>query len=161
MSERDDARWNPPLVMLRTVRSCPNEFATRRRCDKSWESLAATEDDDVRHCGVCAKDVHFCRTDEETIRHALARHCIAREVPDGSEQPPVIMGRSSTRWTPRQERVLALTMRENAIAWAIGDGVDDDAKQCLSCGFPLPSWAKRCRVCGGEVGAKVVGPPTE
>lgn len=140
--------------MLRTVRSCPNEFAIRRRCDKSWESLAATEDDDVRHCGVCAKDVHFCRTDEETIRHALARHCIAREVPDGSERPPVIVGQSGTRWTPRQEHAVALTDRERGIAWAIGDGVDDDAKQCVSCGFPLPSWAKRCRVCGGDVAPK-------
>ncbi len=160
MNDRDDdERMSPPLVMLRTVRSCPNEFAIRRRCQKSWESLAPTQDDDVRHCGLCAKEVHFCRTDEETIRHALARHCIAREVPDGSERPPVIVGQSSTRWTPRQERAVALTTRERDIAWSIGDGVDDDAKQCVSCGFPLPSWAKRCRVCG-DVAPKASDTPT-
>lgn len=152
MIETTATRWNPPLVMSRTIRSCPNDFAVRRRCDKRWESLAPTEDVDVRHCGVCAKDVHFCRTDEETIRHALARHCIAREVPDGSETPPVVLGHSGTRWTPRQERAIALTIRENDIAWAIGDGVADDATQCPSCGYPLPSRAKRCRVCGGDVG---------
>ena len=63
-----------------TIRNCAASF--RFQCPKLWEKLSPTESPTVRHCSCCDRDVHYCTTDEQTIEHAKAGHCIAREIPE-------------------------------------------------------------------------------
>lgn len=46
-------------------------------CPNRWTSLQTTEDDAVRFCGDCQRQVHFCSTSDEAMEHAKAGDCIA------------------------------------------------------------------------------------
>ncbi len=74
----------------RTIRNCLPAF--RVVCPLQWEALAPTDDPAIRHCARCARQVHYCTTDAETIAHAKAGHCIAREMPDIAGMRAVYMG---------------------------------------------------------------------
>jgi hypothetical protein len=45
-----------------TIRNCPTQF--RFVCPKTWDILALTDTNDVRHCEQCSRDVYFCVSDE-------------------------------------------------------------------------------------------------
>jgi hypothetical protein len=68
--------------------------------------------------------VSFCRTDEETLRHARAGHCIAREEPHGGELPELVIGtpHPPSAITPEQKLASAWHLRENGIADALNNG---------------------------------------
>ena len=133
-----------------TIRNCPTQF--RFVCPKTWDSLTLTDVDDVRHCDQCSRDVYFCVTDEETIAHAKAGHCIAREVPDSSELPAVYVGmpKNVPERTPEQERAGKWFARERAIDDSIKNS--DSIRSCPNCNFPAPPWRVSCRVCRFEIG---------
>lgn len=57
------------------VQNCPRHFLFR--CSKRWEDLTRSEDDRVRHCTECDKDVHLCKTSEEISKAAGHGYCIA------------------------------------------------------------------------------------
>jgi hypothetical protein len=141
------------LIAMKTnlkIRNCPTQF--RFVCPMTWDSLALTEKDDVRHCDQCSRDVHFCVSDEETIAHAKAGHCIAREVPYNSELPAVYVGmpKSVSERTPQQEQAAKWSMRERGIDDSIKNA--DSVRACPKCDFPAPPWRISCRVCGFEMG---------
>jgi uncharacterized protein (TIGR02996 family) len=46
-------------------------------CDKTWADLKTTDDQTVRHCVTCSKNVHFCDTIVDAREHASQGHCIA------------------------------------------------------------------------------------
>ncbi len=46
-------------------------------CPKQWAEMTPTEDDQVRHCGACKRNVHFCDTLDEAKHHAWAGECVA------------------------------------------------------------------------------------
>lgn len=102
------------------VRNCPVEF--RFVCPKTWERLTPTDSIDVRHCDQCQQQVYYCVTDEETIAHARAGHCIARKVPDCSELANVlVIGQADEipKPTLKQEEVEKAMSRESGILDAI------------------------------------------
>src|SRR5262245_14470066 len=45
-------------------------------CDKTWADLEPTNSSQVRHCGACSKNVHFCDNIADARQHAQAGHCI-------------------------------------------------------------------------------------
>lgn len=136
-----------------TVRNCPVEF--RFLCSQRWEDLAATDRPEIRHCDRCDQDVVFCTTDEETIAHARAGHCIARECPDASELPVVHLGRPATarplEVTPSQAEASRRRSREGGIDDAIRNA-GRSPRCCPECSYPAPAWRTTCRVCGFAIG---------
>jgi hypothetical protein len=46
-------------------------------CDRRWDELVATEDNDVRFCEECKQSVHYCDTIEVAREHAWKGNCIA------------------------------------------------------------------------------------
>ena len=112
-----------------TIRNCDRVF--RFQCPQLWTDLSATETADIRHCAVCDREVFFCTTDEETIEHAKAGHCIARELPDDDELPQTYLGEPNNvpDSTPDQEKAAAWSGRERGI---------DDSIQNADAERPLP-----------------------
>ncbi len=133
-----------------TVRNCPPPF--RFKCPKTWDELASTEDPNVRHCDQCQQLVHLCPSDAETIAHAKAGHCIAREIPDNSELPRLVVGQPSEPIECTEQQLSAMRWRSRE------DGVDDSLRNldairsCPKCGYPAPHWRIQCRVCGFAFG---------
>jgi len=141
-----------------TVRNCPVEF--RFQCSRQWEDLTTTGDPLVRHCDRCSNDVYLCTTDEATIAHARAGHCIAREAPDDSERR-LGLGRPTDppEITPTQEAALKWSLRESGIDDSIRKA-RDAPRCCPQCAFPAPAWRTTCRVCGYEMG-RLATPPAD
>ena len=46
-------------------------------CPMFWSKLIKTDDENVRSCLVCKKNVHLCKTDAELKQHVEAGHCVA------------------------------------------------------------------------------------
>jgi hypothetical protein len=137
--------------MNRTIRNCPLPIF-RRVCPERWEKLTPTGDATVRHCDQCNQEVYLCTTDEQTLSHARAGHCIAREIPDESEVPGIYLGRPKyvPPTTPRQEEALRLSRREDGIKDALKNV--RSPRSCPRCHYPAPSWRTVCRVCGEHIG---------
>ena len=144
----------------RTVRNCPLPVF-RKVCPRTWDALTPTTQSTVRHCQQCNQSVYLCVSDEETLDHAKAGHCIARELPDNSELPVMYLGQPRVQPvpTPEQDEALRRLHRER--------GIDDALKNvnatraCAECGFPFPSWRSRCRVCGQNAGPGPIGAATD
>ncbi len=133
-----------------TIRNCDKTF--RFVCPKNWEQLATIEDLSQRYCDRCERMVHLCKSDEETLAHARAGDCIARELPDESELPLMMLG------MPEVEPEETASQR-NALRWTGREAGIDDAlaniqatRCCPQCDYPAPDWRKSCRVCGYEFG---------
>ena len=96
--------------------------------------------------------MYYCQSDAETIEHAKAQHCIAREMPVGSELPQMYLGivRVPVEYTADQERALSWRNRERGIDDAIKNA--DSVRACPECGYPAPPWRLDCRVCGFKMG---------
>lgn len=47
------------------------------RCPLKWESLATTQHEDVRYCGVCDEQVYFYENLEAALRRSGAKRCVA------------------------------------------------------------------------------------
>lgn len=58
-------------------------------CPQLWNRLIPTNNDRVRHCPACNRDVHLASTQEDFSRHRDEGHCIAVRVtePDGTADP--------------------------------------------------------------------------
>jgi uncharacterized protein (TIGR02996 family) len=54
------------------------------RCPKRWDALALTEQEDVRHCGTCARDVYYFESVDDARDAAREGHCVAIDL--GSER---------------------------------------------------------------------------
>ncbi|MCP4787811.1 MAG: hypothetical protein GY903_09765 [Fuerstiella sp.] len=145
-------RWASQLLeTLKTIRNCDVkgfDFV----CPQQWDALQPTADESQRLCTACNELVHLCLTDSETLEHARAGHCIAREIPDSSELPAMYVGRA-TNVPPHTES------QENALEWTHRErGIDDSLKNidaeryCPKCDYPAPDWRTTCRVCGFEFG---------
>lgn len=46
-------------------------------CPQRWGKLQKTDDANVRHCQVCALEVHYCRNETELAAAIAASHCVA------------------------------------------------------------------------------------
>ena len=136
---------------LRTIRNCTVRIETP--CPKRWEELESTTDGAVRRCMVCMADVYFCVSPEETLEHARANHCIARDEPDSSERATVVVGRPSiVEADPAKERASALVRRERGIDRVLAGRFDASSRHCPTCGYPVPGFRQSCWVCGHSMG---------
>lgn len=46
-------------------------------CPQRWDGLTESDNPAVRHCPVCAKDVHYCATSFEVEKAIQANRCVA------------------------------------------------------------------------------------
>ncbi len=63
------------------------------RCQRQWSGLRPTGDDKVRFCEGCARDVHWCASDEELEAHAERGDCVAIDpvyARAAADEPPVL-----------------------------------------------------------------------
>jgi len=137
----------------RTIRNCTVRL--KAPCPRTWESLAPTSNLGVRRCGECGEDVYLCVTDAETLEHARAGHCIAREEPHPSELPRLILGRPtvSVEPTEQQRQAIDFRRREHGITHLVKNGrLRDATRFCPKCNYPVPDFRKTCYVCGFETG---------
>jgi hypothetical protein len=123
------------------------------QCPRRWEELTPSDEPTVKHCSACDQLVFFCVTDEETIAHAKAGHCIARELPDESELPHTYLGQPQEvpPVTEQQDRAERLMLRERGIDDSIKNA-QSSSRCCPRCQYPAPNWRKTCRICGFEMG---------
>lgn len=136
---------------LKTIRTCAVRVETP--CPKRWDALEPTHEDGVRHCSACQSLVYLCVSPEETLEHARRRHCIAREEPDPSELPRMVLGKATVVETePDRELARQLSRRERAIDRVLRAGVDDETRKCPACGYPVPASRVHCFVCEHPVG---------
>ena len=140
------------MKLLRTVRNCRPNIPVP--CPKHWDALSRTADGSVRHCETCDTNVYFCSTDEETLGHARAGHCIAREVPDQSELPKLVLGRPALPVVISNEQGEARQRyaRERAIDDILSWDISAYDRACPACAYPVPNFRSSCRVCGAVVG---------
>jgi hypothetical protein len=136
----------------RTIRNCTVRIDTP--CPKRWDDLQPTAAAAVRHCAVCARDVFLCSSAEETLEHARAGHCIAREEPHPSELPRMVLGLPTVVpvVTNEQERAQAWARRERGINTLLRGRLEAASRPCPDCGYPVPDFRKSCYVCGLEIG---------
>ncbi len=56
-----------------TIRNCIFAF----KCSADWDDLDETEDDSVKFCQGCQREVHFCDTDEQLVLAVKRNKCVA------------------------------------------------------------------------------------
>ncbi len=144
------------MQTTRTIRNCLPVF--RLVCPQRWEELTPTDLPTVKHCGQCDRQVYLCSTDAETITHAQAGDCIAREMPDASDSPRVYVGQpvGLPPVTPQQAEARRIVLRERGVDDAIANA-RRSSRCCPRCRYPAPDWRVECRVCGFEMRRAVAG----
>ncbi len=65
-----------------TIRNC--KFAYR--CSAKWDDLEETDDDEIRFCNDCQKEVFFCDSDETLITFVKLNRCVAILKPNSNER---------------------------------------------------------------------------
>ena len=134
-----------------TIRNCPP--AMKFVCPQRWDDLTSTDSASERFCQERQQTVYLCRTDEETIQHAIAGHCIARQQPDESELPESVLGipeKPVWAYSKSEQRAMDWSLRERGIYDALRNA--DAERMCPECGYAAPDWRTACRVCGCEFG---------
>ncbi len=56
-----------------SIRNCKFAYL----CSTKWDDLQVTDDDDVRFCNACQKEVYFCYDDYELVSGIHLNRCIA------------------------------------------------------------------------------------
>jgi hypothetical protein len=64
-----------------TIRNC--KFAYK--CSAKWDNLQETEDESIRFCDECQKEVFFCDGDDTLISLVKLNRCIAILKPNSKE----------------------------------------------------------------------------
>ncbi len=59
------------------------------KCPQVWQLLTPTEQDGVRYCGECQREVFLCSSEEELQTHAKQNHCVAVGFSPQDENPEV------------------------------------------------------------------------
>ena len=61
-------------------------------CPQKWGKLVKTDNPSIRHCPVCAKDVHYCANRKELEDAIQAKHCIAFKAKHLEKRQSVLLG---------------------------------------------------------------------
>lgn len=56
-----------------SIRNCRFAF----KCDKKWDDLDETRNDNIRFCNTCEKEVYFCNDDSELAQNVRLNRCVA------------------------------------------------------------------------------------
>ena len=62
-----------------TIRNCIFGF----KCSAIWEDLQETEDEAIKFCNSCQREVHYCSDDFELGTAVRLNRCVAIEKDDG------------------------------------------------------------------------------
>ncbi len=65
-----------PLWNEESKISCEFTF----RCPRQWETFGLTDQENVRHCSVCDRDVHLVTSEDEFRHQAQEGRCVALKV---------------------------------------------------------------------------------
>jgi len=60
-----------------TIRNCTFAF----KCTMNWNELSETDEDSIRFCQNCQKEVFFCNTDEELAEAIKKNKCVSLIAP--------------------------------------------------------------------------------
>ncbi|HEX4947371.1 MAG TPA: hypothetical protein VFZ34_11930 [Blastocatellia bacterium] len=131
--------------MQKTIRTCEVKF--RKKCPQLWDDLKATENEAVRFCEECSKNVYYAKTDEEALNFAEQGYCIAKERIIG-QQKKMVLGKPrkpmSRQAIEEMERVRLDSNKDIALS-----NIQYTEMRCSECGYPIfPRWRKNCLVCG-------------
>ncbi len=89
-------------VLIRNCARVRGEDFFDYKCPLKWDNLAATEQDGVRFCDQCQREVYLVATDEELGRAVRLNQCIAMEIPEDLQarayraNSPFLMGRPNS-----------------------------------------------------------------
>jgi uncharacterized protein (TIGR02996 family) len=108
-----DAGWRA-RVARPPIEGCP---AFDFRCPKRWDALALTDQATVRHCGTCAKHVHYFENVDDAREAAREGHCVA-------------IGLGSERW---EDDFVDIGTR----CWSCSRRIVSNARFCPHCGAGL------------------------
>jgi len=71
------------------IRNCQIRYA----CANDWDGLGKTQNDAVRHCSSCERDVYLCRTETELHQAMIDNQCVAIKIYDASkDQEAMLLG---------------------------------------------------------------------
>ena len=56
-----------------TIRNCTFAF----KCNARWEKLEQTENDEIRFCDDCQKEVFLCLDDDILVKNVMLNRCVA------------------------------------------------------------------------------------
>jgi hypothetical protein len=79
------------------LRNC--EFAFK--CDADWHEMDKTQNEKIRFCNACKKQVHHCETDNELLQAIKSNLCVAIPAPYASITGQMLAG--SMRFKPLKE----------------------------------------------------------
>ena len=64
-----------------TIRNCKFAF----KCSASWDSLEETDEEDIRFCNDCQKEVFFCENDDILVELVKLNRCVAILKPNSNK----------------------------------------------------------------------------
>ena len=56
-----------------TISNCSFAY----KCQMQWENLYETENENIKFCKDCQKEVHYCETDEELLEAIKRNKCVS------------------------------------------------------------------------------------
>ncbi len=65
-----------------TIRNCKFAF----KCSAKWDELQETEDDSIKFCDDCQKEVFFCENDDDLVAQVRLNRCVAILKPGSNER---------------------------------------------------------------------------
>jgi len=66
-----------------TIRNCTFAY----KCEMKWDELDETEEDEIKFCKGCQKEVYLCETDEDLTKAIKRNRCVAIFYPSRVEGP--------------------------------------------------------------------------
>ena len=75
-------------------------------CPQRWGNLKKTDDANVRHCQVCAREVHYCRNETALAAAIAESHCVAFVVqaPDKPKKMKLLGDPSGLKYLPQKPK---------------------------------------------------------
>ncbi len=130
------------------IQNCPPEI--KEPCPVAWESLKSTDNENVRFCKVCDKNVYFCKDSEEVSLHAGLNHCVAMNHQVGLDLPILFLGKPrQVEYTERQMADSKVDMKQMCRSAVLVD-LKYSNRCCIKCRFPIASFIRECRMCSGS-----------
>lgn len=73
-----------------TIRNCTFAY----KCIADWDALQTTNDESIRFCNGCQREVHLCEDDNELVQSVKLNRCIAiyKEDSAGKGNPKMLLG---------------------------------------------------------------------
>jgi hypothetical protein len=66
-------RKEVPMKNTISIRNCTFAF----QCTAKWQQLDETEDEDIRFCNDCQREVYYCFDDDDLARCVKLNRCVA------------------------------------------------------------------------------------